>query len=81
LPDGSGLHLLREWRADPRTAELAVIMLTAKGMDEDKARCLKAGADDFISKPFSPRELIARIDVLQSARRIAGQMLTRELQP
>lgn len=71
LPDASGLDLLREWRADVRTAKLAIIMLTAKGMDEDKVRGVKAGADDFVTKPFSPRELIARIDALLRAMRPA----------
>jgi two-component system phosphate regulon response regulator PhoB len=71
LPDASGLDLLREWRADVRTAKLAIIMLTAKGMDEDKVRGVKAGADDFVTKPFSPRELIARIDALLRTMRPA----------
>ncbi|HCE07617.1 MAG TPA: hypothetical protein DEQ40_03250 [Oxalobacteraceae bacterium] len=79
LADASGLDLLREWRADIRTSKLAVIMLTAKGMDEDKARGLRAGADDFVTKPFSPRELVARIDALLRARHAAAQMLAPEL--
>lgn len=79
LADASGLDLLREWRLDIRTAKLAVIMLTAKGMDEDKARGLRAGADDFVTKPFSPRELVARIDALLRARHAAAHMLTPEL--
>jgi two-component system phosphate regulon response regulator PhoB len=61
LPDVAGLTLLREWRSDGRTAALPVIMLTAKSMDEDKVRGLNAGADDYVTKPFSPRELVARI--------------------
>lgn len=69
LPDVSGLILLREWRGDGRTAGLAVIMLTAKGMDEDKVRGLSAGADDFVTKPFSPRELTARIHALLMLKR------------
>ncbi|GAA4016390.1 winged helix-turn-helix domain-containing protein [Actimicrobium antarcticum] len=64
LPDGSGLTLLKEWRKTERLAVLPVIMLTANGMDEDKVRGLNAGADDFITKPFSPRELVARIHAL-----------------
>lgn len=67
LPDTSGLNLLQEWRADARMAKLVVIMLTAKGMDEDKVRGLNAGADDYVTKPFSPRELIARIHALLRA--------------
>ena len=61
LPDRSGINLLNDWRADPRTATLPVIMLTAKGLDEDKVKGLNAGADDYVTKPFSPRELVARI--------------------
>ncbi|WP_211450940.1 winged helix-turn-helix domain-containing protein [Collimonas antrihumi] len=64
LPDTSGLALLQEWRSQPRSATLPVIMLTAKGMDEDKVRGLNAGADDYVTKPFSPKELIARIQAL-----------------
>ncbi|MEB0133963.1 response regulator [Actimicrobium sp. CCC2.4] len=64
LPDGSGLTLLREWRNTAVTSVLPVIMLTANGMDEDKVLGLNAGADDYITKPFSPRELVARIHSL-----------------
>lgn len=64
LPDGSGLALLKEWRNTVITSDLPVIMLTANGMDEDKIRGLDAGADDYITKPFSPRELVARIHSL-----------------
>jgi len=64
LPDTSGLSLLQEWRGQSRTAILPVIMLTAKGMDEDKVRGLNEGADDYVTKPFSPKELVARIQAL-----------------
>jgi two-component system phosphate regulon response regulator PhoB len=64
LPDQSGINLLNNWRADPRTATLPVIMLTAKGLDEDKVKGLNAGADDYVTKPFSPRELVARINAV-----------------
>ena len=64
LPDQSGIALLNEWRANPRTATLPVIMLTAKGLDEDKVKGLNAGADDYVTKPFSPRELVARINAV-----------------
>ena len=79
LPDASGLDLLREWRADARTNKLGIIMLTAKGMDEDKVRGVNAGADDFVTKPFSPRELIARIDALLRATRTAAPVHAWEL--
>ncbi|MFT5589075.1 MAG: two-component system phosphate regulon response regulator PhoB [Bradyrhizobium sp.] len=69
LPDGSGLELLKEWRKTALTSTLPVIMLTANGMDEDKIRGLNAGADDYVTKPFSPRELIARIHSLLRSNR------------
>ncbi len=61
LPDSSGLVLLSELRRDQRTAALPVIMLTAKGVEEDKVKGLNEGADDYVTKPFSPRELVARL--------------------
>jgi two-component system phosphate regulon response regulator PhoB len=64
LPDVPGITLLREWRNCARTAALPIIMLTAKGLDEDKVRGLNAGADDYVTKPFSPRELVARINAV-----------------
>ena len=64
LPDQSGLRLLSRIRADRQLQELPVIMLTAKSMEEDKIAGLDNGADDYITKPFSPRELTARIKAL-----------------
>jgi two-component system phosphate regulon response regulator PhoB len=64
LPDTSGLALLGEWRREARTAALPVIMLTAKGMEEDKVKGLNEGADDYVTKPFSPKELVARVQAL-----------------
>lgn len=64
LPDSSGLILLSEWRRDARTAHLPIIMLTAKGMEEDKVKGLNEGADDYVTKPFSPKELVARVQAL-----------------
>jgi two-component system phosphate regulon response regulator PhoB len=64
LPDGSGVDLLAEWRKDQRTATLPVIMLTAKGQEEDKVKGLNEGADDYVTKPFSPKELVARVQAL-----------------
>ena len=61
LPDVSGIDLVRHLKEDSRTASLPVIMLTARGEEEDKVRGLDVGADDFITKPFSPKELVARI--------------------
>lgn len=64
LPDQSGLRLLSRIRADRQLQDLPVIMLTAKSMEEDKIAGLDNGADDYITKPFSPRELTARIKAL-----------------
>ena len=64
LPDQSGLRLLARIRADRQFGELPIIMLTAKSMEEDKIAGLEHGADDYITKPFSPRELTARIKAL-----------------
>ena len=64
LPDQSGLRLLSRLRADRQFSSLPVIMLTAKSMEEDKIAGLNNGADDYVTKPFSPRELTARINAL-----------------
>jgi two-component system phosphate regulon response regulator PhoB len=64
LPDVPGLTLLAQLRSDPRTAALPIIMLTARGMEEDKVKGLNGGADDYVTKPFSPMELLARIQAL-----------------
>jgi two-component system phosphate regulon response regulator PhoB len=61
LPDRSGIELLRDLRSQERTRVVPVIMLTAKGNEADKVVGLDTGADDYVVKPFSPRELIARI--------------------
>jgi two-component system phosphate regulon response regulator PhoB len=61
LPGESGLQLARRWRGDPRTRELPIIMLTARAEEADKVVGLDAGADDYLAKPFSPKELLARI--------------------
>ena len=61
LPGQSGLALARAWRAQPRTRELPIIMLTACADEGDKVAGLDAGADDYLAKPFSASELLARI--------------------
>ena len=61
LPGQSGLQLARRWRGQARTRALPVIMLTARVLDADKVTGLDAGADDYLTKPFSPTELMARI--------------------
>ena len=64
MPNMGGPELIRRLRKDPVTAELPVIMLTAWVSDDDKVTGLNSGADDYIIKPFSPRELVARINAL-----------------
>lgn len=61
LPGQSGLQLARRWRADTRTKTIPILMLTARGDEPDKIAGLDAGADDYITKPFSTQELLARI--------------------
>lgn len=64
LPGESGLTLAKRWRADPKTKDVPLIMLTARGDESDRVAGLDAGADDYIAKPFSTRELLARIRAL-----------------
>ena len=61
LPNTSGVILAKQFRADARTKDIPIIMLTARGDERDKILGLESGADDYITKPFSPRELMARI--------------------
>ena len=61
LPGESGLQLARRWRADARTRQVPIILLTARGDENDRVAGLDVGADDYITKPFSTKELLARI--------------------
>ena len=61
LPDQSGLSWLEQLKREEKNAGIPVIMLTARGTESDKVAGLDAGADDYVVKPFSPRELIARL--------------------
>jgi two-component system phosphate regulon response regulator PhoB len=81
LPGQSGLALAKHWRTQARTRELPIIMLTARAAESDKISGLDAGADDYLVKPFSPHELMARIravlrrkapESLDSAVEVAG---------
>lgn len=72
LPGASGVELARSLRADARTRDIPIIMLTARSDERDKVLGLESGADDYITKPFSPRELMARIRAV--LRRRAPQM-------
>ncbi|SNX29534.1 two component transcriptional regulator, winged helix family [Polynucleobacter meluiroseus] len=64
LPGKSGVQFSKELRANPKTQSLPIIMLTAKSDELDKIQGLDAGADDYVTKPFSPKELIARVKAL-----------------
>jgi two-component system phosphate regulon response regulator PhoB len=61
LPGGSGVKFAQKLKQHEFTREIPIIMLTARGEEEDKVRGLEAGADDYVTKPFSPKELIARV--------------------
>jgi two-component system phosphate regulon response regulator PhoB len=84
LPGQSGVQLARRWRGDARTRELPLIMLTARADEADKITGLDAGADDYLTKPFSTKELLARIravlrrkapEALDSAVEVSGLKL------
>ncbi|QMT40489.1 phosphate regulon transcriptional regulator PhoB [Neisseria shayeganii] len=68
LPGLSGVDFAKQLRRDPRSRELPLILLTARGEEADKELGLNQGADDYITKPFSPRELVARINALLRRR-------------
>ena len=72
LPGTPGLDLARKLRADRRTRDIPIIMLTARAQEGDKVAGLEGGADDYVTKPFSPRELLARIQAV--IRRRAPQL-------
>jgi len=84
LPGQSGLQLAKRWRSEARTRELPIIMLTARADEADKINGLDAGADDYLTKPFSTKELLARIravlrrkapEALDAAVEVAGLRL------
>jgi two-component system, OmpR family, phosphate regulon response regulator PhoB len=74
----SGIEVCRRLRRHPETANVPIIMLTARGEEADRIRGLETGADDYVTKPFSPRELVARVGaVLRRVRpALAGEQLT-----
>jgi len=77
LPGISGADLARRMKRDPRLQQIPIIMLTAKAEEADKVRGLDSGADDYITKPFSPRELQARVRaVLRRRPAEGGEVLT-----
>ena len=68
LPGTSGLLLARQLRGDPRTSGVAIIMVSARDEEQDKIAALESGADDYVTKPFSTRELLARIKAVMRRR-------------
>ena len=76
LPEMDGLEVCRTLRRDAETATIPIIMLTAKGAELDRVLGLELGADDYVTKPFSPRELVLRIKKLLQPRQVAE---TKEL--
>ena len=72
LPGRTGLEVLRELRAEPMTRDVPVIVLTARAAEMDKLLGFEHGADDYLTKPFSPRELVARVQALLRRARPAG---------
>jgi two-component system phosphate regulon response regulator PhoB len=74
----SGIEVCRRLRRSPPTAKLPIIMLTARGDEEDRVRGLDTGADDFVAKPFSPKELVARANALlrRSQPNLVGETLS-----
>jgi two-component system phosphate regulon response regulator PhoB len=73
LPDMSGVELVRTLRRDANTRDIPVIMLTARGEEADKVTGLESGADDYVTKPFSARELVARIQAVLRRSAPAGE--------
>jgi two-component system phosphate regulon response regulator PhoB len=71
LPGQSGLALIRRLRARARTADLPLMMISARNAEQDKVLALEAGADDYLTKPFGPRETLARVHAVLRRRRPA----------
>ena len=73
LPDADGYEICRALKADGNYAHIPVIMLTAKGEEADKVRGLELGADDYVTKPFSPRELVTRVKAVLRRNLVAQE--------
>lgn len=73
LPGGSGIQIAKKMKQHDLTRNIPIIMITARGEEEDKVRGLEVGADDYVTKPFSPKELMARIKAV--IRRVAPTSL------
>jgi two-component system phosphate regulon response regulator PhoB len=77
LPGGTGVSLAKKLKQNESTRNIPVIMLTARSDEEDKVKCFEAGVDDYVTKPFSPKELIARIKAV--IRRVSPTSLEEEV--
>ena len=73
LPDLDGLTICRELRRDARTQGIPILMLTARGSERDRVTGLELGADDYLTKPFSVRELVARVAAVWRRTRVAAE--------
>ncbi|WP_350306788.1 phosphate regulon transcriptional regulator PhoB [Photorhabdus viridis] len=73
IPGGSGLQMIKQMKRDNNVRDIPVMMLTARGEEEDRVRGLEVGADDYITKPFSPKELVARVKAV--LRRISPMVM------
>jgi two-component system phosphate regulon response regulator PhoB len=71
LPEASGFEICRTLKSDPRSREMPIILLTAKAQERDRVHGLELGADDYVTKPFSPRELVLRVQA--QVRKLPGQ--------
>ncbi|WP_026958791.1 phosphate regulon transcriptional regulator PhoB [Aliagarivorans taiwanensis] len=78
LPGGSGINIIKHMRRHDLTRQIPVIMLTAKGEEEDKVQGLEASADDYMTKPFSPKELMARVKAV--IRRVSPTSLEETIE-
>src|SRR3954463_11392068 len=77
LPDGSGFDLIRGWRAAALERPMPIIVLSSRDAESDRVAALESGADDYVTKPFSPREIVARVRaVLRRAHPREGGALT-----
>ena len=78
LPGGSGIQIAKKFKQSEYTRSIPIIMLTARGEEEDKVKGLEVGADDYVTKPFSPKELMARIKAVM--RRVSPTSLEEAIE-
>lgn len=73
LPETNGFDVLRRLRGEPELAGIPVMVLTAKGQEADRNRMIELGADDFVTKPFSNKDLLSRVETLLEGGRVARE--------